>query len=95
MTTWITFLGELFSATVNQQTLEEAVELMLLVSGSNREYHRHCVETLDLAIAAAKRGNEAVIPEINRSGYRVASAEEALRLLTDFRQIYLSGHEQL
>ena len=91
---WQEKLGDLFSATVNQQTLEEAVDLMLSVSKNDREYHDECESTLQSAIDACETNHDEVIAEINKSGYQVKNALEAKKLLQDFLAIYLNEYNK-
>lgn len=86
---WREALAQLFAATVNQQTLEEAVELMVSVSASDRGYHEECMHVLDSAIASAASGRDEVIAPINKSGYQVSDANAALELLQEFRALYV------
>jgi hypothetical protein len=90
---WKSALSQLFAASVNQQTLEEAAELMVSVSKRDRSYHEECIATLDKAISAAEAGDDAVIVCINKSGYKVVNVEEALEILSDFRSIYLQEYD--
>jgi hypothetical protein len=87
---WKAALEQLFAATVNQQTLEEAAELMVSASSVDPSYHEECLFVLDTAIASAEAGDEIVITCVNKSGYQVADTGEALELLRDFRSTYLA-----
>jgi hypothetical protein len=86
---WKAALEQLSTATVNQQTLEEAAELMVTVSSNDPDYHEECLLVLNSAIASAEAGDESIIPCINGSGYQVADIHSALELLRDFRSVYL------
>ncbi len=86
---WKTSLFQLFAASVNQQTLEEAAELMVSVSAHDASYHDECVKTLEEAIRSAEAGDDFVISCINKSGYKVTTFDDALELLRDFRAVYL------
>lgn len=86
---WKSALGQLFAASVNQQTLEEAAELMVSISSNDPGYHEECLFVLEKAISSAKTGDETVISYINKSGYQVSDVEAALELLRDFRSVYL------
>lgn len=86
---WKESLNDLFAATVNQQTIEEAAEAMASVGVSDAEYHRECILTLDEAMRAVKDGDYYVIDCINKSGYQVRDAGGALVLLGDFKMAYL------
>jgi len=91
---WKVGLSQLFSATVNQQTLEEAAELMVSVSAMDNGYHEECLWVLDSALNATEADDAAVIFAINKSGYQVSDREEAKDLLTEFKQIYLQEFHQ-
>lgn len=86
---WKENLNDLFAATVNQQSIEEAAEIMASVGVSDEEYHRACVFTLDEAMRAIKAGDNYVIYCINKSGYQVRDVGSALVLLSDFKEAYL------
>lgn len=90
---WQEKLGDLFSATVNQQSLEEAAEIMVSVSEDDIEYHKECVSVLEKAIHSCGNGSIDAISEINRSGYQVNSIDAAKKLLEDFLGIYLKEYE--
>jgi len=89
---WKEKLGDLFSGTVNQQSLEEAAEMMVSVSEDDIEYHNECIATLESGIRACNNGERDVISEINKSGYQVSSLEDARKLLEDFLTIYLKEY---
>jgi len=90
---WQEDLGDLFSATVNQQSLEEAAEMMVSVSEDDLEYHNTCVSTLNSAIQSCKSGSSEAIAQINKSGYQVDSVEKAQKILEDFLLIYLNEYK--
>ncbi|WP_203144027.1 hypothetical protein [Marinobacter mangrovi] len=92
MDNWKENLTDLFKATVIQQTLEEAAELMVDVSEDDSNYHQHCVDTLKESIEQAKNKNEFVISAINTSGYKVSSFAQAEELLNNFLVIYLKEY---
>lgn len=90
---WQEKLGDLFSASVNQQTLEEAAELMVSVSEDDIEYHSECLNTLKSAIRACENGSSEAIDQINKSGYQVTTVEGAKKILEDFLEIYQEEYE--
>lgn len=90
---WQRNLADLFQATVNQQSLEEAADLMVSVSAANLQYHEECLGTLDQALMASSRGENSAVACINTSGYQVATPEEALELLEDLKRIYLERYQ--
>ncbi len=85
---WRSALLQLFSATVNQQTLEEAAELMVSVSATDKNYHEECMFTLEQAVQAAESGDESIKDYINKSGYQVGNLCDAVELLNDFHHVY-------
>ncbi len=91
---WRQDLEQLFSATVNQQTLEEAADTMVLVSASDQSYHVECLNAIDQGIAAAECGDDLVIDSINKSGYQVNNSGAAVNLLRDLREIYIDAYER-
>jgi hypothetical protein len=92
---WKDGLEQLFSASVNQQTLEEAAELMVSVSSSDHDYHDECLTLFEEGIKAARAGDNVVIALINKSGYQVSSTVDAVKLLEDFQRIYLEEFRKL
>lgn len=91
---WKNALAQLFAATVNQQTFEEAAELMVSVSASDRSYHDECLTVFDEAIRASNAKDSSIISCINRSGYQVSTYEDASDLLKQFHDIYLKEFNQ-
>lgn len=91
---WKKALLQMFAATVNQQTLEEAAELMISVSEADLEYHEECLLVFDEALRASETEGGFVISCINKSGYQVSSFQEAKELLQEFRAIYVREFQQ-
>ena len=91
---WKLALSDLFGGTVNQQTLEEAADLMVSVSIGNFNYHMDCISMLDSGLLAAKEGDSSLIDCINKSGYKVSSAEEAGRIIQELREIYMDAYNK-
>lgn len=85
---WKASLEKLFAATVNQEPLEDAVDLMISVSARDISYHTECLATLKGGIEACASGEAGVLSAINRSGYKVATLDEAKELLVEFLEIY-------
>lgn len=91
---WKDNLEQLFAATVNQQTLEEAADLMAAVGSSDQSYHVECLTAIDQGINAAQNGDLSVINLINKSGYQVTTSEGAVDLLRDLRAIYVAAYDR-
>jgi hypothetical protein len=91
---WKAGLADLFGGSVNQQTLEEAAELMVSVSAVDDSYHEECLTMLSEGIRAANAGDSTVRACINKSGYQVSTTADAAKLLDDFRTIYLKEYER-
>ena len=91
---WKDSLADLFGGSVNQQTLEEAAELMVSVSAVDDDYHEECLAMFSEGIRAAKEGDGTVMICINKSGYQVSTTADAAKLLDDFRTIYLKEYER-
>jgi hypothetical protein len=91
---WKKSLARLFAATVNQESLEDAAELMVSVSARDSSYHAECLATLRGGIKACDSGDEDVISAIGRSGYTVSSLGEAKELLMEFLGIYEDSYHQ-
>lgn len=62
---------------------------MVSVSKVDDSYHEECLWMLNEGIRCAISGDKSIITCINRSGYQVLTTADAVRLLTDFRDIYL------
>jgi hypothetical protein len=91
---WKDRLENLFSAAVNQGTLEEAADLMVNVSARHLSYHDECMDALGEGIRAADAGDPVVIRIINTSGYQVDSTSEAGEMLRDFLRVYLEAYDK-
>lgn len=91
---WKKDLERLFSASINQGTLEEGAESMVHVSAGDSSYHDECMHAIEEGIRAADAGDSVVIDIINTSGYRVDSTSEAGEMLREFRQIYLEAYNK-
>jgi hypothetical protein len=89
---WKQNLERLFSASVNQGTLEDAADLIAHVSARDVSYHAECMHALEQGIRAADAGDSVVVDIINTSRYRVDSASEAGEMLREFLQIYLAAY---
>lgn len=85
---WKASLARLFAATVNQEPLENAADLMASVSARDASYHTECLATLQEGIQACDSGETEVMLAINKSGYKVATLDEAKELLVEFLEIY-------
>jgi hypothetical protein len=70
-------LERIFGAIVRQGTLEEAAEEMASLAASYSEMKAEFTGLLAAAINAAALGDSSVVKAVNRSGYQVASPEEA------------------
>lgn len=91
---WESDLSRIFASSVNQQSLEEAAELIVDVSMDDQEYHNIFINAIDQGIRAANDGDKRVMSCINKSGYKVNSLKQALDLLLDFKEIYLREFDQ-
>lgn len=91
---WESDLSRIFASSVNQQSLEEAAELIVDVSMDDQEYHNIFINAIDQGIRAANDGDKRVMGFINKSGYKVNSLMQALDVLSDFKEIYLREFEQ-
>jgi hypothetical protein len=89
---WREALKQLFAATVNQETLESAAQLMVSVSSRDKIYHEECLLLFEKGKELARNRDNAIITFINKSGYQVADFDEALELVSDFEQIYLGAY---
>ncbi|MCX5658314.1 MAG: hypothetical protein NTW19_01160 [Planctomycetota bacterium] len=92
ITNWQEVLTDIFAASINQQTLDEGAEGMVLVSQTDPELHESCLASIDSGIAAGKDGDASLVSIINRSGYRVSTPAEGVELLTRLRRIYLDKY---
>lgn len=92
---WNSTLADLFASVVNQQTFEEAAQMMVFVSEDDKSYHKLWLTALDEGIRAARNRNPAVVDCINNSGsgYRAVDADDAAELLVTFRDIYIKEYQ--
>ncbi|WMN17985.1 hypothetical protein QL104_00855 [Pseudomonas piscis] len=86
---WKERLLDIFAATVNQQTLEEAAEDMASLSFCYPSLHEDYLRTFDFAIEALQSGDNYPVECVNRSGYKAHGAEDALELVEDLKEIYM------
>jgi hypothetical protein len=91
---WKPALAQLLAATLNQQTLEEAAELMVSVSAVDRSYHKECLSVFDEALGASASEDDFVIACVNKSGYKVDTRDDANEILGDFRAAYLQEYQR-
>jgi hypothetical protein len=90
--TWQDILTNIFGGFVNQQTIEEGAEEMVLVSESCLDLHHDYLMAIDCGIAAAKSGDSSIVAIVNRSGYRVDSTQAAVEILGELRNYYLEQY---
>lgn len=83
---------DMFAATVNQQTLEEAAEDMASLSFCYPGFHDDYLRTFDFAISALRSGDAYPFECINRSGYKAYDVESALELVEGLRDIYMKNY---
>ncbi len=78
-------LDNIFASYVNQNTLEEAATWMANLTRNHPELAEEFIAALQQGIAAASKGDTAVIKAVNAGGQQVSTAAEAgercLRLL--------------
>jgi ABC-type nitrate/sulfonate/bicarbonate transport system substrate-binding protein len=83
-------LDNIFASYVNQGTLEEAAAWMASLTRSHPELAEAFISALQQGIAAASKGDAAVVKSVNAGGRRVATAAEAgehcLKLLGFYSQ---------
>lgn len=89
---WKEHLFDMFAATVNQQTLEEAAEDMASLSFCYPGFHEGYLRTFDFAISALRSGDAYPFECINRSGYKAYDVESALELVEGLREIYMRNY---
>lgn len=91
---WHDGLEQLFAATLNQEPLEDASQLMASISSHDQEYHKECLFLFEKAKGLAQDRNKLIIGYINKSGYKVVSYEEALHLIMDFEAEYMRAFSE-
>ena len=91
---WYETLTDIFAGYVNQQTLEEGADQMVFVSSDNPEYHNRFLEAIDKGLELTEAEGLSVKEIVNKSGYRVATPEEASDLLRELRRLYLERFER-
>jgi hypothetical protein len=92
---WQDGLEQLFAATLNQEPLEDASQIMVEVSSHDSEYHDECLFLFDKGKELARNGDDAIIKYINKSGYKVSSFNEALDLIFAFEAEYMKAFAAL
>jgi len=92
---WKKTLLDIFAGYINQDPLDEALEQLAQQTSCDAWHHASTIHALDTAIASARTGSVDVLPIINRSGYAVHSAEQAVELLTEVRQMYALEYSKL
>ena len=70
-------LDNIFAAYVNQGTLEEAATWMADLTRNHPELAEEFIGALQKGIAAASKGDAAVVKAVNAGGHRVSTAAEA------------------
>jgi hypothetical protein len=89
---WKDALEQLFAATVNQEPLEDAAQLMASFSLVDESYHDECLVLFKKGKSLANDKDESIIKYINKSGYSVSSFDQAHALLADFEMEYLKAY---
>lgn len=62
------------------------------VSGADNSCHEECLTMFGEGIRAANKGDSMILTCINKSGYQVSTTADAVKLLDDFRAIYLKEY---
>ena len=70
-------LDNIFSAYVNQGTLEEAAAWMADLTRNHPELAEEFITALQNGMAAASKGDRSVIKAVNAGGYQVSTTQEA------------------
>ena len=81
-------LEQIFGAFVNQDTLEDAASWMADLVVSYPELRIEFESALTGAIVCGVRDEASVIAAVNRSGYRVTSANDAKGLCSDLLKLF-------
>lgn len=89
---WKHALEQLFSATLNQEPIEEACELLVSISLNDESYHEECLFLFKKGNELIDEENSLIIDFINKSGYQIASFDDAREILTDFERTYLDAY---
>jgi hypothetical protein len=80
-------LDNIFASYVNQGTLEEAATWMANLTRNHPELAEEFITALQKGIAAAAKGDRAVITAVN-TGYQVATAEQAAKACMELLGLY-------
>lgn len=84
-------LGNIFASYVNQGTLEEAATWMASLTRNHPELAEEFIAAIQNGIAAASKGDRAVINAVNAGGHRVSTTAEAgeqcLKLLRSYSKL--------
>ena len=86
---WTETLLDVFSAYINQGTIEEGVSQMVFVSSDSPEQHEAFCDALFEGIQAASSSDSRIRDIINSSGYQASSDEEAVALIKEVEVAYL------
>ena len=84
-------LDNIFASYVNEGTLDEAAAWMASLTKSHPELAGDFISALQNGIAAASKGDRAVVKAVNAGGYQVSTTDEAgkrcLELLTLYSKL--------
>jgi hypothetical protein len=89
---WRDALEQLFAATLNQEPLEDASQIMASVSSRDPEYHVECLFLFEKGKELAQSSDISIINYINKSGYKISSFDEAHDLIEDFESEYTKSY---
>jgi hypothetical protein len=90
---WRDGLEQLFAAYVNQSSLEEAADHMVLLSEDDSEFHAERLFLFDKAESLITNRDEFIIHCINRSGgYTAQDFDGALLLVRELKALYLERY---
>ncbi|MGY8562898.1 hypothetical protein L0938_05690 [Paracidovorax citrulli] len=92
---WKGTLLDIFAGYINQDPLGEALEQLAQQTSCDALHHASTIYALDTAIAGARTCSDDVLPMVDRSGYSLHSAEQAMELLNEVRQTYALEYSKL
>lgn len=81
-------IENIFGAFVNQGSLEEAANWMADLAREDPVLAAEISECLNSGITLGRRGSQAVVDAVNRSGYRATSPQEAGEYCAELLSLY-------
>jgi len=78
-----TELEQIFAASVNQSTLEDAADEMAANALCDPELKAEYTQALEAAVEAGNHGEQYVVTAVNKSGYQVTTPQDGALLCSE------------